>query len=404
MTDPLLVCGQCGNNSEKASQMLQLENGTCLCGECIDNINAFALEARAEKAKQGVAVATPVKGQTPRDIVAFLDQYIVGQDEAKKTLAIAVNNHYKRLDRAAEFDVEIDKSNVLMLGPTGTGKTLLAQTIARMLDVPFTVADATSLTQAGYVGDDVETILQRLIQAADEDIEKAERGIVFLDEIDKIAKANAGASITRDVSGEGVQQSLLKIIEGARVSVPVSGNRKNPGGQVSYIDTKKILFICAGAFVSLLDKMNKPKQERGVLGFTAAAPRDDADSREVTPEMLFEYGLIPEFVGRLPIIATLEPLDIAALERILVEPKNAVVRQMEALFAMDGATLKFEEGAVKAIAEQAHKLKTGARGARSILEKLLKDAQYNVPGMPGVTVTVKADLTVAFEMPVAMAA
>jgi ATP-dependent Clp protease ATP-binding subunit ClpX len=404
MTDPLLVCGQCGTDSEKASQMIQLENRTCLCGACIDNINAFALEARAEKSKQAPAVESPAKGQTPRDIVTFLDQYIVGQDDAKKTLAIAVSNHYKRLDRAAGFDVEIDKSNVLLLGPTGTGKTLLAQTIARMLDVPFTVADATSLTQAGYVGDDVETILQRLIQAADEDIEKAERGIVFIDEIDKLAKASAGASITRDVSGEGVQQSLLKLIEGARVSVPVSGNRKNPGGQVNYINTKNILFICAGAFVSLLDKLNKPKKERGVLGFTAAAPKDDTDSREVTPEMLFEFGLIPEFVGRLPVIAALEPLDVAALERILVEPKNAVVRQMEALFAMDGATLKFEEGSVKAIAEQAYKLKTGARGARSILEKLLKDAQFEVPGMPGVTVTVKSDLTVTFEVAVAKAA
>ena len=324
MTKTLRTCCQCNKTEAETSQMVQLANRAMLCGDCIDLINQFALENRAQAAP--AAPVAPEAGKTPRNIVSFLDQYIVGQEAAKKTLAIAVHNHYKRLSAGSRSDVEIDKSNILLLGPTGTGKTLLAKTIARMLNVPFTVADATSLTQAGYVGDDVETVLQRLIQAADGDIAKAERGIVFIDEVDKIAAAKSGPSITRDVSGEGVQQALLKIVEGARVSVPMTGNRKAPNAPMEMIDTKEILFIFAGAFVQLLEKLNEPEQASQGIGFLSSNEKKDDMPRKVTPEMLSDFGMIPEFVGRLPIIQTLDALDVDALERILTEPKNAVVR------------------------------------------------------------------------------
>jgi ATP-dependent Clp protease ATP-binding subunit ClpX len=400
MTHDPRTCAYCGNNEADVQQLIQMADKakSLICDVCVDQLTDFVRECRGE-APLYPTVTMPT-GKTPRDIVSFLDQYVVGQSKAKRTLALAVHNHYKRLQAGVQAGIEIDKSNILLLGPTGTGKTLLAKTIARMLDVPFTVADATSLTQAGYVGDDVETILQRLIQDADGDIEKAQRGIVFIDEIDKIAAAKAGPSITRDVSGEGVQQALLKIVEGARVSVPVSGGRKAPNGQTEMIDTKDILFICAGAFVELLKKLKAPKTVKGGIGFLAAANAEAKDSSvEVTPEMLSDFGMIPEFVGRLPIIQVLDELDVDALERILTEPKNAVVRQMEALLKMDGASLDFEAGAVRNIAEQAFKLKTGARGARSILEKLLEPAQFEAPDSPGAQVTVKADLTVVVEQP-----
>jgi len=400
MTHDPRTCAYCGNIEADVQQLIQMADKakSLICDVCVDQLSDFVRECRGE-APLTPAVAAPA-GKTPSAMVAFLDQYVVGQSKAKRTLATAVHNHYKRLQAGEQTGVEIDKSNILLLGPTGTGKTLLAKTIARTLDVPFTVADATSLTQAGYVGDDVETILQRLIQDAGGDIEKAQRGIVFIDEIDKIAAAKSGPSITRDVSGEGVQQALLKIIEGARVSVPVSGNRKTPNGQTDMIDTKDILFICAGAFVELLKKLKAPKVNKGTIGFLGTADAVGEDkSKEVTPELLSDYGMLPEFVGRLPIIQVLDELDVDALERILVEPKNAVVRQMQALLKMDHATLEFEQGAVRNIAEQAYKLKTGARGARSILEKLLEPAQFEVPDTPGAMVTVKADLTVDIEMP-----
>jgi ATP-dependent Clp protease ATP-binding subunit ClpX len=384
--------------------MTQLaNNGTYVCDECAEQIYEFMHDAPAP----GATAADVVLGRTPKEIVAFMDQYIVGQTEGKRTLAVAVSNHYKRLNHKATAQaVEIQKSNVLLLGPTGTGKTLLAQTIARMLNVPFVVANATSLTQSGYVGDDVETIIQGLVQAAGGDIDKAERGIVFIDEIDKLAKAGTGASITRDVGGEGVQQALLKLIEGDRVRVPVSGSRKHPGEAVNVVDTTNILFVCAGAFVGMLDKLTDTKRTKGAMGFLAEEPKasDQKSKKKVTPEMVIKYGMIPEFVGRLPVISTLSQLDVDSLERILTEPKNAVVRQMQALFAMESATLTFEEGAIRAIAERAHTLKTGARGARTILEELLEEAQFEVPGSTGATVTVKADLTVTIDYVLAMAA
>jgi ATP-dependent Clp protease ATP-binding subunit ClpX len=402
MTTNMCYCGHCGKSNAEVKKMTQMHNsGTYVCDECAEQIYEFMHDAPAAAAAPDVML-----GRTPKEIVAFMDQYIVGQTAGKRTLALAVSNHYKRLNhKATAQDVEIQKSNVLLLGPTGTGKTLLAQTIARMLNVPFVVANATSLTQSGYVGDDVETIIQGLVQAAGGDIDKAERGIVFIDEIDKLAKASTGASITRDVGGEGVQQALLKLIEGDRVRVPVSGSRKHPGEAVNVVDTTNILFVCAGAFVGLLDKLTDTKKTKGAMGFLAEEPKAaDQKSKKVTPEMVIKYGMIPEFVGRLPVISTLTQLDVDSLERILTEPKNAVVRQMEALFAMESATLTFEEGAIRAVAERAHALKTGARGARTILEELLEDAQFEVPGSTGAKVTVKPDLTVAIDYALAKAA
>lgn len=390
-------CAQCKHSSAEVVSMIKMDNGACLCGECITEMKNMVTELEREAASAKSSGSKPL---TPKQLVEILDQYVIGQGEAKKTLAIAVYNHYKRLD--SESSVEISKSNILMMGPTGTGKTLLAQTLARFLDVPFTIADATSLTQAGYVGDDVETILQRLLQAADGDIEKAERGIVFIDEIDKLSKAGAGASVTRDVSGEGVQQALLKLIEGTRVSVPVTGNRKQPGGAVNYLDTKNILFICAGAFVSLLTELETPGGQRGI-GFFAQDPAA-APKPEMT-DLLVKNGMIPEFVGRLPVVATLTALSAADLERILVEPKNAVVRQLEALFEMDNAELRFEDGALTAVAKKALAVKTGARGARGVLEGLLKEAQFEVPGTSGAIIHVSTELEVSIEYPpLAMAA
>lgn len=399
MSKSMKVCGHCGKTEAECNKMVEMASGALVCDSCVAEMQAFFADEAAVEGHVHVLSVEQEPAQkgprTPKEIVQYLDQYVIGQSDAKQTLAIAVYNHYKRLRN--KTDVEIAKSNVMMLGPTGSGKTLLAQSMARFLDVPFAVADATSLTQAGYVGDDVETILQRLIQAADGDIARAQNGIVFIDEIDKVASAKSGPSITRDVSGEGVQQALLKIVEGAKVSVPVSGNRKTPGAQHNMIDTSKILFIVAGAFVPLLDKLKKPKNAK-VLGFTPVLEKDSAE-KEVTPDLLSTFGMIPEFVGRFPVIVTLAGLSAEDLERILTEPKNAMVRQQQALFEMDGATLTFEPGAVRAVAEKAHKLNIGARGARAILEKALKNALFEVPGTENASVVVHGDLSVTVAYP-----